>query len=96
MENNEIIAAEECCSYYNIELSFVRLLDEHGLINLTTTDDKVFIHHDELPTLEKYMHLHYDLSINLEGLEAISHLLERIHDLQRQMVLLQNKMSGIS
>ena len=96
MENNETIAAEECCSYYNIELSFVQLLDEHGLINLSRTDDKVFISHDELPNLEKYMHLHYELNINLEGLEAISHLLERIHDLQRQMVLLQNKVSGIS
>jgi len=96
MENNETIAAEVCCSYYNIELSFVQLLDEHGLINLNRTDDKVFISHDELPNLEKYMHLHYDLNINLEGLEAISHLLERIHDLQRQMVLLQNKVSGIS
>ena len=96
MENNEIIAAEECCSYYNIELSFVQLLDEHGLISLNKMDDKVFIHHDELPNLEKYMHLHYDLNINLEGLEAISHLLERVHDLQRQMVQLQNKVSGIS
>jgi len=96
MENNETIAAEVCCSYYNIELSFVQLLDEHGLINLNRTDDKVFISHDELPNLEKYMHLHYELNINLEGLEAISHLLERIHDLQRQMVLLQNKVSGIS
>ena len=53
MENNEIIAAEECCSYYNIELSFVQLLDEHGLINLNRMDDKVFISHDELPNLEK-------------------------------------------
>ena len=96
MENNETIAAEVCCSYYNIELSFVQLLDEHGLINLSRADDKVFISHDELPNLEKYMHLHYELNINLEGLEAISHLLERIHDLQRQMVLLQNKVSGIS
>ena len=96
MENNETIAAEECCSYYNIELSFVQLLDEHGLINLSRADDKVFISHDELPNLEKYMHLHYELNINLEGLEAISHLLERIRDLQRQMVLLQNKVSGIS
>jgi len=96
MENNETIAAEECCSYYNIELSFVQLLDEHGLINLSRADDKVFISHDELPNLEKYMHLHYELNINLEGLEAISNLLERIHDLQRQMVLLQNKVSGIS
>ena len=96
MENNETIAAEVCCSYYNIELSFVQLLDEHGLINLSRADDKVFISHDELPNLEKYMHLHYELNINLEGLEAISHLLERIRDLQRQMVLLQNKVSGIS
>ena len=96
MESNEIVLAEECCSYYNIDFSFIRLLDEHGLISLSKAEDQLYIHHDQLPDLEKYMHLHYDLNINLEGLEAISHLLERIHTLQREMRQLQNRMSGIS
>ena len=92
MERNEIIPAEECCMNYNIELSFIQSLDEHGLISLNKVGEEIFIHHDELPSLEKYMHLHYDLDINLEGLEAITHLLERIRTLQQQMTLLQNGM----
>jgi hypothetical protein len=92
MERNEIIPAEECCTNYNIEFSFIQSLDEHGLISLNKVGDRIFIPHDELPSLEKYMHLHYDLDINLEGLEAISHLLERIRTLQHQMTLLQNEM----
>ena len=96
MESNEIVLAEECCRYYNVEFSFIRLLDEHGLISLSKAEDKMYIHHDQLPDLEKYMHLHYDLNINLEGLEAISHLLERIHTLQRRMTQLQNTMRAIS
>ncbi|MCW3117076.1 MAG: hypothetical protein JWM28_1158 [Chitinophagaceae bacterium] len=94
MEKNEIIPAEECCTYYNIEFSFIQSLDEHGLISVDKVDEKIYIHHDELPNLEKYMHLHYDLNINLEGLEAINHLLERIRSMQHQVISLQNKLSG--
>jgi hypothetical protein len=94
MEKKEIIPAEECCTYYNIEFSFIQSLDEYGLISLNRVDEKIFIHHDELPNLEKYMHLHYDLNINLEGLEAITHLLERIRNMQLHMTSLQNRLSG--
>lgn len=94
MEKSEIILAEECCTNYNIEFSFVQSLNEYGLINLDTIDNKIFIHHDELPNLEKYMHLHYDLNINLDGLEAITHLLDRIRSMQQRLTSLQNRLSG--
>jgi MerR HTH family regulatory protein len=93
MEKNEIIPAEECCTYYNIEFSFIQSLDEYGLISLNKMDEKIFIHHDELPNLEKYMHLHYDLNINLEGLEAITYLLERVRNMQHHMTSLENRLS---
>lgn len=94
MEKKEIIAAEDCCTFYNIEFSFIQSLNEYGLINLVRTTEKIFIHHDELPVLEKYMHLHYDLNINLEGMEAITHLLDRVRDMQKQVISLQNRLNS--
>jgi hypothetical protein len=85
MTNENSILIEECCKHYRIETSFVRTLSEQGLIELSYTNESYFIHNDQLSLLEKYMHLHYDLDINMEGIEAISHLLEKIERLQLEL-----------
>lgn len=85
MTNEHSILIEECCKHYRIETSFVRTLNEQGLIELSYTDESYFIHSNQLSLLEKYMHLHYDLDINMEGIEAISHLLEKIERLQLEL-----------
>lgn len=82
MENQHNISIEECCSYYSIETSFVQSLSEHGLIELTEVNESYQIDHDHLPLLEKYMHMHYDLDINMEGIEVIARLLKKIEHLQ--------------
>jgi hypothetical protein len=90
MENINRISVEQCCTYYSIEVSFVKKLDEHGLIQLNQIDDVAFITHDQLPDLEKYMHLYYDLDINIEGIDTIRHMLYRMQQMQQQIARLQN------
>lgn len=90
MEQVNRISVEQCCIYYNIEVSFVQKLSEHGLIELNRSDETVFIAFEQLSDLEKYMHLHYELEINMEGLETIKHLLDRVHDLQHEV----NRLKG--
>jgi len=85
MERTKKISVEQCCTYYNIEVSFVQELDEHGLIELNRSGKAKFITYDQLPELEKYMRLHYDMEINMEGMEAIKHLLDRMKDLQQEL-----------
>lgn len=94
MEKAEKIPVDQCCIHYQIEASFVEALDEHGLINLSRSGKKVFIGYEQLPDLEKYMHLHYDLEINMEGMEAIRHLLNRMLDLQLEIKRLRNQESA--
>lgn len=90
MENREYILIEECCSHYNIETSFVMGLSEHGLIHLIQTEQSYAIDYEQLALLEKYTHMHYELDINLEGLEVIRHLLQKIGDLQAEVKSLKN------
>ncbi len=91
MEKQNRISAEQCCHYYSIEVSFLQQLYEHGLIELTRYESNFFIHYEQLPHLEKYIRMHYDLDINLQGLEAIKHLLTRIQHLQQEVNRLQNE-----
>jgi len=38
------------------------------------------------------MRLHFDLHINLEGLDAVYHLLQRVENLQSEITSLNNKL----
>jgi len=84
------IAVEQCCTYYNIETSFVVQLHEHGLIELSHSGEQLFIEYDQLPNLEKYIRMHDELEINIAGMEAIGHLLERLQHLQQELKRLRD------
>ena len=92
MQSDYLIPADHFCTQYNIELSFISLLHENGLIEINTVDQNAFIPEERLPQLEKMIRLHYELEINLEGIEAITHLLQRVEDLQHEVIALKNKL----
>lgn len=92
MQTDDLIAANEFCTYHNIEISFIRSLKESGLIEITATEEAGFIHASQLPQLEKWVRLYYDMDINLEGIETISHLLQRINSMQDEIQELKNRL----
>lgn len=93
MENNELILAEELCSRYHIQLSFINTLEQFALIEITSVEEATYIHQSELQKLEQIITLHNDLDINLEGIEAITHLLDRVKSLQSEITRLKNRLS---
>lgn len=86
----KLIAMEECCTVYNIEFTFLESLGELGLIEIVPQEDKRFLQEDQLKDLERMIRLHYELDINMAGIDAISHLLKRISHLQEEIRLLRN------
>jgi chaperone modulatory protein CbpM len=82
MSDEEIIPVEMFCSYYHVELNFLETLESHGLISISYHDNQRFILKEEIAELEKYSRLHYDLSINVEGIDALKNMLEKIKQLQ--------------
>ena len=92
MESKQYIPVHTFCSFYNIEFSFMDSLYEMGLIKMKKIEESRYIYTEQIQTIEKMMRLHYDLEINLEGIEAISHLLQRVDSLQEELILLKNKL----
>ncbi len=91
MDKEELIAADEFCVHHNVEYSFITSLHDSGLIGVTSVKESSYIHVDELCKLEKFVRLHYDLHINLEGIETINHLLEKIERMQDEIRVLKNR-----
>jgi hypothetical protein len=92
METAYLISLEEFCASHDIEISFITSLKDSGLIEITTIDEAVFIEADRLQQLEKFVRLYYELDINLEGIETINYLLQRISSMQAEIITLRNKL----
>jgi hypothetical protein len=92
MQTENLIAVNEFCISHNIEISFISSLQKAGLIELTIIEEAFFIDADQLQRLEKIVHFYYELDINLEGIETINHLLQRINSLQDEIIMLKNRL----
>ncbi|MDR2123226.1 MAG: chaperone modulator CbpM [Flavobacteriaceae bacterium] len=89
---DDLITIREYCFHYKTELSFIEALEELGLIRLWEENDEKYIEIDQLPELEKYNRMLYDLEINPAGIDAIHHLLEKIQTLQEEISVLRNRL----
>ena len=92
MGNEHLVSADRFCTQHNVELAFISLLHQNGLIEITTVEQNQFIREECLPELERMIRLHYDLDINLEGIEAITHLLHRVENLQEELKGLKRRL----
>jgi chaperone modulatory protein CbpM len=93
MNGNEMVSIREFCTHYNIEDRFLQRLQEHGLVSVIHVEEDDFIPLEDLQALEKLIRLHYEMDINLEGIEAILNLLDRVESMNREIILLRNRLS---
>jgi len=92
MSTHDRIPIDLFCTHQGVDVAFVHELHERGLIHLVFEAEQHCIANDELALVERLVRLHQDLQINLEGLEAISHLLERMEALQLEMHSLRQRL----
>ena len=76
----------------HIEPSFIDLLEEGGLIEVRIEGGEHYLLASQLPDVERYSRMYYDLSINMEGIDAIHHLLERMELMRREISTLRNQL----
>lgn len=92
MENN-LIPVQHLCTHYHAEVSFVQSLHDFGLIRLAAIEENYFVAEEQIRDIEQMIHLHYDLDINIEGIDAIQHLMRRMHTMKEEMNALRNRIS---
>tara|TARA_R100001369_G_scaffold29172_4_gene52616 strand:- start:103071 stop:103361 length:291 start_codon:yes stop_codon:yes gene_type:complete len=92
MNLEKLIATDELCERYSVEHTFIRSLNNSGLLEVITVEKREYVSCDKMAEFEKMLRLHYDLKINLEGIEAIKHLLERLSDLKEENLALKNRL----
>jgi hypothetical protein len=86
------ISITEFCSCHQVQYSFINSLSETGLLEITVIEEDEFIDREQLRELERMMRLHYDLEINIQGIDAINNLLNKVSELQDEVKFLQNRL----
>ena len=91
----DLIIINDFCDRCHVDPSFIMELEEDGLIEVRVIDEERYLPASQLAELERYTHLYYDLSINIAGIDAIHHMLERI-ELLHFPFLLRHPKTGLN
>ena len=92
MNSKNLIQIKQFCVYHEIENTFITELHNYGLVEIIIQEEDEYLQPGQLPAIEKMIRMHYDLKINLEGIDAIYHLLNKIEALQQNLTATQNKL----
>lgn len=93
---SERISREELVKIYNVEITFFDELVNSGLLNIHTENEIRYLMYEDLPIFERFTNWHYDLEINLPGLEVIHEMLKKMDDLRQRNRELINKLSAVA
>lgn len=91
MSGNRLLYSE-CLRIYEVEESFIDSLRDVGLINVVDQDEDRFIEYDDLSDLEQFIRWHYDMDINVEGIDALRHALDKVRSLQFEIERLRSEL----
>ncbi|WP_299177343.1 chaperone modulator CbpM [uncultured Chryseobacterium sp.] len=93
---SERISREELIKIYDVEITFFDELVDCGLLNVEIENEIRYLSYEELPAFERFANWHYDLEINLPGLEVIHEMLQKLEGLKKRNRELMQKLSAIN
>ena len=94
MELENLLSLDIFCDHYRIDPTFIESLNDLEIIELISVNGETYLHHDSLEKTEKIIRLHLDLSINLEGIDVILQLLDKIDNLENELAAVKNDLKA--
>ncbi len=89
------ILLEPILTHYQIDISLINSLEEIGRLELKIENNQYFIPEKQLSTLEKMIRLNSDLNINMEGIDMIFNLLDKIEKIEKKNQKLKRKLDEL-
>lgn len=85
MEGKGLILISRLCEEYRVEITFFRKVEDSGLLEFEEVSNRQYIREEHLELFEKILRLHRDLEVNMEGIDVILNLMERINGLENRL-----------
>ncbi|MPR32928.1 chaperone modulator CbpM [Salmonirosea aquatica] len=92
MNTENFIPIATLCTHYHVETSFFDSLNEVGLIEIESIEESHYIHAERISEVEKIIRMRNDLHLNLEGIDVVLNLLQKMDHLQNELVSARNRL----
>lgn len=93
MEMKEYVPLFQLCESYSIEDRFFDELQRAGLVEIIIVEEESCLHIDMIDRLEKMIRLHQELKVNIEGIDVVMNLLQKVDRLQHELNSTKNRLS---
>jgi hypothetical protein len=92
MENREFIPINELCQVYEIDIVFFDSLLEYDLIEIVIEEETPLLPASAISKLERILRIHRDLHVNIEGVDVILNLLNKLDQLESELDNVKNRL----
>jgi hypothetical protein len=92
MDTEKYIPVLHLCDLYQMEVSFFNQLNEVGLLDMVSRQNSMCIHEDKLFKVERIIRIHRELNVNIEGIDVVLNLLEKVDKLQNEVYSIQSRL----
>lgn len=81
----QLFSISEYCVIHDVDPSFISSLESEGLISIQFNNEQKCIGEEELSQLETFTRWHHDLGINIEGIDALYNMLQKLRNVQDEL-----------
>lgn len=92
MQTENFILIRHYCEQTRTPEDFIYTLQEYGFIEVRQIENEVYVASHDLVEIERIGRLQNELGINLEGIDALYHMLQKITDLENQLRLAKDRL----
>ena len=92
MSTENFILVTTLCQHYKLAIGFFDDLNKNGLIEIQFIDNTKYVHKDSIYEIEKIVRMHKELDVNIEGIDVVLNLLQKIDALQTELLNVRNRL----
>jgi chaperone modulatory protein CbpM len=92
MNLENLIPLPTLSAHYKVEIAFFNNLNEMGLLEIKTIEEIQYIDANAIFEIEKIIRMHQELEVNIEGIDVVFNLLQKIEDLQNELATIKNRL----
>ncbi len=92
MEKENLILVSHYCKQTSTSIAFIDSLQEYGFIQVLLVEAHKYVYPQDIEEIERINRLQEELGINLEGIDALNHLLLKITHLEKELKITKDRL----
>ncbi len=92
MQTENFILVNHYCEHTQTPLDFIYSLQEFGFIEIKQIESNVYVEPNDLVEIERISRLQHELGINLEGIDALNHMMQRVNRLENELRIMKERL----